>query len=188
MNFKYISGIFESFEQLLITMENLQRKQSTLLIGVDGCGGSGKSTFAKEITKLSSKITIIHMDDFYLSSNSRIKGTAQEMPIGADFDWQRLRKQVLVPLSNNEEGNYQRHDWCSDSLSEWHRVFNGGIVIIEGVYSTRKELADFYDFKILVDCPRELRLKRGIERDGESARDMWEKIWMVAEDKYMNED
>ena len=68
MNFKYIRGTFESFEQLLITMENLQRKQSTLLIGVDGCGGSGKSTFAKEIAKLSSKITIIHMDDFYLSS------------------------------------------------------------------------------------------------------------------------
>lgn len=187
MNFKYIRGTVESFEQLLITMENLQTKQSTLLIGVDGCGGSGKSTFTKQITKLSSRITTIHMDDFYLSSNSRIKGTAEEKPIGADFDWQRLRKQVLVPLSNNEEGNYQRYDWCSDSLSEWRRVFSGGIVIIEGVYSTRKELADFYDFKILVDCPRELRLKRGIERDGEAARDIWEKIWMVAEDKYMNE-
>ena len=110
-----------------------------------------------------------------------------EETIGADFDWQRLRKQVLVPLANNEEGNYQRYDWCSDSLSEWHRVFIGGIVIIEGVYSTRNELADFYDFKIYVDCPSELRLKRGIERDGEAAMDMWEKIWMVAEDKYMNE-
>ena len=187
MNLKCIRGTFESFEQLLITMENLQRKQSTLLIGVDGCGGSGKSTFAKEIAKLSSKITTIHMDDFYLSSNLRIKGTSEEKPIGADFDWQRLRRQVLVPLANNEEGNYQRYDWCSDSLSEWHRIFSGGIVIIEGVYSTRKELSDFYNFKIFVDCPRELRLKRGIERDGETARDIWEKIWMVAEDKYMNE-
>ncbi|WP_460288787.1 hypothetical protein [Clostridium sp. CTA-7] len=61
------------------------------------------------------------------------------------------------------------------------------MVIIEGVYSTRKELADFYDFKIFVDCPRELRLRRGIARDGESVKDIWEKVWMVEEDKYMIE-
>lgn len=129
MNFKSIRGTFESFEQLLITMENLQRKQSTLLVGIDGCGGSGKSTFAKEIAKLSPQITIVHMDDFYLPSYLRINGTSEEKPIGADF----------------------------------------------------------YDFKIFVDCPKELRLKRGIERDGEEAKDIWEKIWMVAEDKYMME-
>jgi uridine kinase len=187
MNFKSIRGTFKSFEQLLITIENLQRKQSTLLIGVDGCGGSGKSTFAKEIAELSNEITIIHVDDFYLPSNSRTNDTPAEKPIGADLDWKRLRKQVLEPLANNKEGKYQRYDWDSDSLSEWHRVSVGGIVIIEGVYSTRKELSDFYDFKIFVDCPRELRLKRGIERDGESAKDIWEKIWMVAEDKYMME-
>ncbi|MFD3447081.1 uridine kinase [Microbacteriaceae bacterium 4G12] len=185
MNFKSIRGTFRSFEQLLHTMESLQRKQSTLLVGVDGCGGSGKSTFAKEIAKLSPKITIVHMDDFYLPSCSRIDGTSEEKPIGADFGWKRLRKQVLIPLANNQEGNYQRYDWCSDSLSEWHRVCAGGIVVIEGVYSMREELADFYDFTIFVDCPKELRLKRGIERDGEAARDMWENVWMVAEDKYM---
>ncbi|MDZ7547996.1 uridine kinase family protein, partial [Clostridium perfringens] len=158
-----------------------------LLMGVDGCGGSGKCTFAKETSELSNDITIIQMDDFYLPSNSRINDTPEEKPIGADFDWQRLRKQVLMPLANNEEGNYQRYDWCSDSLSEWHRVSVGGIVIIEGVYSTRKELAGFYDFKIFVDCPRELRLRRGIDREGESGKDIWEKVWMVEEDKYMIE-
>lgn len=187
MDFQSIKGTFKSFEQLLNALENSQRKQSTLLVGVDGCGGSGKSTFAKEIEKSSPNITIVHMDDFYLPSCSRINGTPEEKPIGADFDWQRLREQVLVPLANNQDGNYQRYDWCSDSLSEWHRVGIGGIVVIEGVYSTRKELDDFYDFKIFVDCPKELRLRRGIERDGIEAKDMWEKIWMVAEDKYMME-
>lgn len=46
MTFKSIRGAFISFEQLLITLENLERKQSTLLVAVDGCGGSGKSTMA----------------------------------------------------------------------------------------------------------------------------------------------
>ena len=36
-------------------------------------------------------------------------------------------------------------------------------------YST-DELAGFYDYKIWVETPREIRLQRGIERDGEEMR------------------
>lgn len=61
----------------------------------------------------------------------------------------------------------------------------GGIVIVEGVYSIRKELRSYYDFTIWVNCPRETRLARGLERDGEEAREMWEQNWMVAEDLYV---
>ena len=62
----------------------------------------------------------------------------------------------------------------------------GGTVIIEGTYSTRYELAAFYDFTIWVECPREKRLDRGIERDGEEMRSMWEENWMVYEDLYVD--
>jgi uridine kinase len=65
---------------------------------------------------------------------------------------------------------YQRYDWETDKLSEWHTVPAGGIVIIEGVYSIRKELEDKYDFKVWVDCPRKIRLSRGLERDGDCTR------------------
>jgi uridine kinase len=37
-----------------------------------------------------------------------------------------------------------------------------------------------------VDCPRDIRLSRGLERDGQESRDMWEKVWMVSEDIYVN--
>lgn len=172
---------------MLITLENLPKKQLTVLVGIDGCGGSGKSTFAKELAKLSLQISIIHMDDFYLPSNKRIIGTLKEKPVGADFDWQRLKKQASEPLANNKIAEYQKYDWSLDIMGDWNTVPIGGIVIIEGVYSTRKELEDFYDYKIFIDCPRKIRLERGIQRDGEAARDMWEKNWMVAEDKYMKE-
>jgi uridine kinase len=51
----------------------------------------------------------------------------------------------------------------------------GGIVVVEGVYSIRKELVNLYDYKVFVDCSREICLDRGIKRDGETSRDMWEK-------------
>ncbi|MGN4443496.1 uridine kinase family protein [Bacillus cereus group sp. MYBK79-1] len=169
-------------------LERIQVKfveQSLLIIGVDGCGGAGKSTLANNIKNKFSTVTIVHMDDFYLPSAQIVNEHPTNKSIGADFDWKRLLQGVLDPISNGIEGCYKRYDWETDSLEESHTVPANGIVIIEGVYATRQELAEMYDLKIWVNCPRETRIKRGIARDGEAARDMWENNWMVAEDMYV---
>lgn len=150
-------------------LENLLRKQKTLLIGIDGCGGAGKSALAKQIRRNLPDAAIVEMDDFYFRNG---------------FDWQRLKRQVLEPLSLNIAAKYQRYDWQTEKLAEWRKIEVGGTVIIEGIYSTRTELADFYDYKIWIECPREIRLARGIERDGEAMRGKWENEWMPDEDFY----
>lgn len=185
MKFEIKKGDITTFDQLVTSIDKVSRKQSTLVIGIDGCGGSGKSTLANELKQKLSKVTVVHMDDFYLPSNQIIDCEPTKKSVGADVDWMRIRKQVLDPISKNKEGCYQRYDWEKDVLADWHTVLVGGIVIIEGVYSTRKELAHYYDYTIWVDCPRGIRLTRGLKRDGEEARDMWEKNWMVSEDIYV---
>ena len=187
MNFQVKSGEFQSLDQLVKSIDKIPRKQSTLLIGIDGCGGSGKSTLANFLKEKCSNITIVHMDDFYFPSDQIIHASPTQKPIGADFDWKRVIKQVLEPITQNQNGYYQRYNWETDQLAEWHTVPIGGIVIIEGVYSTRNEISNLYDFTIWVDCPRETRLLRGIERDGEEARGMWEDNWMISEETYMKE-
>lgn len=37
------------FQQLVDSIYRIPRKQSTLLVGIDGCGGSGKSTLANKL-------------------------------------------------------------------------------------------------------------------------------------------
>ncbi|PGZ55755.1 uridine kinase [Bacillus cereus] len=161
------------------------KEQSLLIIGIDGCGGAGKSTLANKIKSNFSTVTIVHMDDFYLPSAKIENENPTNKSIGADFDWKRLLQEVLDPISNGVEGCYKCYDWGTDSLVESHIVSANGIVIIEGVYATRQELAEMFDLKIWVNCPRETRIKRGIARDGEAARDMWENNWMIAEDMYV---
>lgn len=51
-SFKSIGGNFISFEDLFKSLKDLTRKQATLLIGIDGCGGSGKSAIAHELAKI----------------------------------------------------------------------------------------------------------------------------------------
>ncbi|MFA7337361.1 MAG: hypothetical protein WC028_11295 [Candidatus Obscuribacterales bacterium] len=160
----------------------------SILIGIDGCGGAGKSHFSahlgKELAALA-PVQIVHMDDFYKPSFQRLPQRECDALIGSDFDWQRLRRDVLLPLSHGENCSYQRYDWPSDCLAEWHTVPASGITIVEGIYSIRYELASLYNLTAWVYCSRSQRLERGVERDGEAKRDLWEKYWMPVEDRYV---
>ena len=166
---------------------SIQRHQESILVGIDGFGGSGKSTLAKALAAFDPDIKVIEMDDFFLPSSERPYGDWSSKPLGGSFDWRRVERQILAPLSRDETGRYQRYDWDADDLAEWHDVPVGGIVIIEGIYSTRRELSPFYTFKVWVEAPRGVRLRRGLERDGKEAREQWENDWMPAEDRYADE-
>jgi uridine kinase len=76
-------------------------------------------------------------------------------------------------------------DWNRDALVEWRTMHPGTVVVVEGVYMLRPELRDAYDFRVWIDCPRHVRLARGIARDGEGARSRWEDDWMPCEDRYV---
>jgi len=164
---------------------------SVVLVGVDGHGGAGKTVWsealAEALRRLGQVFAIVHFDDFFLPSAERPRGTVDARPIGGDFDWRRLRDEVLLPLRDGRAARYARYDWTLDALAETHEVASYGVVIVEGVYCTRRELADLYDVRVWVECPRDVRLARGIERDGEPAREVWELDWMRAEERYVHE-
>jgi uridine kinase len=166
-------------------------QSNVYLVGIDGLGGSGKSILTEKIRQQLEvarfTLAIVHNDDFFLPSTSRSQLPVFIKPIGSDFDWMRLREQVLLPLRSGKIAKYARYDWPSDHLGEYHEIQPQGVVLIEGVYSTRAELRDLFDFRIWVDCPRELRLSRGLARDAHTARSRWVDDWMPAEDRYCSE-
>jgi uridine kinase len=156
-----------------------------ILVAVAGAGAAGKSTLARAIQQLApNEVTVIEFDDFYRPSFS----PPPEGELGAGFDWRRLREQVLEPLRAGRAARYQRYNWDADEMSAWVDVPAHGIAIVEGIYSSRAELSHFYDFVIWVDAPAELRLQRGIARDGEAARERWLKEWIHDEEAFIAQD
>jgi uridine kinase len=153
---------------------------------IDGPGASGKSTVARGLAAASEEIQLVHMDDFYRPSAQRFDGAVARRPIAADFDLSRLRTEVLIPLTSNQPASYHVYDWTTDEVAAGAVAVTRPIVVVEGVYSFSLALAPFFDFSVWVDCPRSLRLARGLARDGEAARARWEEDWMPGEDLYIS--
>ena len=167
----------EKLRDLIARLHAQPRRRLTLLVGVDGTAGSGKTTFTRALVALDPGLDVIQMDDFGLPGAS-LEDAAPADRVAAGLDWRRLRSSVLLPLSRDQPARYQRYDPATDAMAEWRMVPVGGILIIEGRYACVKALTTFYDFRIWVDSPRQLRDDRlaGSGEDG---------AWRAAEEAYV---
>src|SRR5215831_20062207 len=106
--------------ELAARVRALHAARGTLLVAIDGAGGSGKSCLADDLrTRLTAfhvPTSIVEVDDFFLPSGRRPRGPASQKPIGGDFDWQRLRQEVLEPLRRGQAARYNRYDWAADEM------------------------------------------------------------------------
>lgn len=141
-------------------------------IGIDGRAGSGKTTLAEDIVAAVPGAVAVHVDDF-------------AGPLVPEWDWPRFRTQVVEPLLAGRPARYQRWEWNRDEPAEWHDVAAGAVLVVEGVSCTRAELAAPWDLQIWVDAPREVRVRRAVERDGAQMLDHWLSVWMPSEEAYI---
>jgi Mg-chelatase subunit ChlI len=86
-------------KELLLAIRESRAGRTVTLVAIDGPGGSGKSTLARRLRDAADDITIVEGDDFYtpMLEAERVALSAREA-YERNFDWTRLRDQVLAPL------------------------------------------------------------------------------------------
>ncbi|MGW7122379.1 hypothetical protein [Streptomyces sp. NPDC054901] len=72
-----------------------------------------------------------------------------------------------------------------DGLAGCTSLPPGTPLLLVAVPALPADLRHLYTYRVFCDAPRELRLSRGLERDGEEARSLWVDEWMPAEDRYL---
>jgi uridine kinase len=141
------------------------------LVGIDGCGGAGKTTFATRLARAAGQAPIVHTDDF----------ASHDVPI--DW-WPRLLAEVIEPLLAGRRATYSAYDWVRRTAGPTRHVDPAPLVVIEGVGACRGAWRRRLVASIWIDTPREERLRRGLARDGAELADFW-RDWMIAEDRYV---
>lgn len=158
------------------------KSERPFVVAIDGRSGVGKSTLA-EVLAASLGGAVIEGDDFY-AGGTEFRGDAPEARASACIDHTRQRL-VLTVLRAGGEASWRAFDWEAFDgrlCDEPTRLEPKTIVILEGVYAARPELADLVDLRVLVELAEEARLERLLRREG--AIGAWERQWHQAEDFY----
>ena len=142
----------------------------TRIVAIDGLGGSGKSTFALQLSRALGGVPIVQTDDFATWDN----------PI--DW-WPDVLERVLIPLSRGDSAHFERSRWGREADGELVVVEPTEFLVLEGVTASREAFAPYLTYSIWVDTPAPLRLQRGLDRDGPSAQAQWQ-AWMAQEERY----
>lgn len=153
------------------------------IVAIDGRCAAGKTTLAKHLAE---KIggTVVHMDDFFLRREQRTP--ERYATVGGNVDYERFLEEVLEPLSFNEMCYYYPFD-CSTMTIQKDVVFVDGTkpVIVEGSYSLRPELRQFYDFKIFLDVDPQKQIERIAKRNPDKL-ERFRKEWIPYEEMYFD--
>jgi uridine kinase len=151
-------------------LDNVQaappRLGRTHLIGIDGPAGSGKTSLAANVQARAEArglhTGLIHMDDLYDGWAGAVRGFGL------------LRDHVLQRIADGREGRYRRYDWHLGAYAELHVVpVTVDLLVVEGVTSCDRDADRWQSLRLWVETSNEVRLDRGIARDGEALRDHW---------------
>jgi uridine kinase len=137
------------------------------LVCVDGPAGSGKTTLATALFDAFPGSRVVHMDDLY-------DGWSGLPRVGAQLG------SLLRPLSEGRAGTYRRYDWHSGRFAETVTVDPVELLVLEGVGSGARAHADLVTVLVWMSAPPDLRLDRGLARDG-AAMEARLRQWMVDE-------
>ena len=173
-----------------------RRPGHPLRVAIDGRTGAGKTTFARGLAEslrgLGREVEHVGMDAFHNPRAVRYaRGRAS--PEGYYFDARDLDAlitRLLRPLGPDGDRRYATAslDLETDQpiAPDWKAAGHDFILIVDGTFIQRPQLAEFWDAVVYLDISRGTSLERGVKREGEHMRSIYLARYLPAEDIYLS--
>jgi cytidylate kinase len=153
--------------------KQIRTLEQPTIIAIDGRAGSGKTTFANQLSSVLNA-TVVHTDDVSWHHSF--------------FDWwDLLIENILEPFKAGKDVDYTPEAWKTKGRAGSILVPAAPVFILEGVSSTRLEYSDWIDLPIWIETSLEIAERRGLQREGEVGRDFWFE-WQAQERPLLEKD
>lgn len=149
------------------------------VVGLEGYSGIGKTTLCNQIKKVNSKILILHMDDYVVTSNKKenLEPQLDDRFENLNLEWTDVKKDGFEKLKADIIENSDK------------------IVLVEGIFLSHPNvLPHIFDKHIFIDGDENLADSRRIEREKarwgdnyfpESHPDSFARLFKLAWQKYL---
>ncbi|MBZ0287726.1 MAG: (d)CMP kinase, partial [Anaerolineae bacterium] len=138
---------------LAAIQQRMANGKRPFLVALDGGSGAGKSTLALLIAG-SLKAALIQSDDFYAAHipDTQWDARTPQQKAADVIDWRRLRSEALEPLLAGKSARWhpfdferQRPDGTYPLSPKFVERQPAAVIVLDGAYATRPELADLID-------------------------------------------
>ena len=160
-----------------------------VVIAIDGPSCAGKSILATAVA-LRSGGAVVEGDDFYQTMLPKLSVAQRDQMsdaavVDAMIDWERLRDKALLPLRSRQPATFQPYDWDADDgrLAPPKTIPAANVIILDGVYAARPELADLVDVAVYLGVDPQTRARRYLERHNDPD---WVRLWERGEAHYFS--
>ncbi|MEM7118795.1 MAG: zeta toxin family protein [Chloroflexota bacterium] len=173
-----------------------QQKPPPLLVAIDGGSGSGKSTLAALVAQEIDAV-VVPGDDFYAAHTPDAAWdsyTAAERARDC-INWRRLRAEALEPLLSGQTARWHPFDFATgpnpdgtyNLASTTIERHPKSVILLDGAYSARPELADLVTLSVLINVPTAERHARLAKREPPDFLATWHRRWDPAEAYYFSQ-
>jgi uridine kinase len=169
-------------KSIIKKIDELLNEKDYVVVAIDGCAASGKTTLAKELQR-HYNCEIIKMDHFFLPPQKR---TMERLNTpGGNIDYERFKEEVIDKLGSSF--SYHVFDCSVMALNGVSYINNNRLTIIEGSYSLHPYFGKYYDLSIFLDIDYEEQIRRIKKRNGEEMLKMFTSKWIKYETLYHDE-
>lgn len=164
-------------------IDELLQRQPRVILALDGCCASGKTTTAGRLGgRLSA--AVFHMDDYFLQPQMRTPERLRQP--GGNVDAERCLSEVLLPVSRGEAASVRRFDCRLGRLLDPVCVSPARVTIVEGAYSLHPLLAPYYDLRLFLRIDPALQAERILARNGKEELSVFQTRWIPLENAYFS--
>jgi phosphoglycolate phosphatase-like HAD superfamily hydrolase/uridine kinase len=184
------------FEKILEEIRRKKDKNIPFVVGVSGIDGAGKSSFAESLERYlvahNGETQAIHLDDFHNPKAIRYAGADQaDNYYNRSFNFALIAEKLLKPLRKKKAFSARMTllDWRTDKYdAERIYAFNRNtIIIFEGVFLFRKELAPYIEYGVFLEIPFEESKRRAFIRDAGADIKKYDEKYLPAQARYLKE-